>query len=159
ENNLNQSISTLRRVLGGKRAEHRYIVTLPGRGYRFVAPVKKTAPPVTAATSTGSLRSLAVLPFQPLLHSAARDERDATLAMGMADPLIARLSTLRNVIVRPLSSVRRYADLQQDAVLAGRELAVDSVLEGSLQRKANRIRITVRLLNVSNGVGLWAGTF
>src|SRR5262244_2647963 len=36
ENNLNQSISTLRRVLGGKRAEHRYIVTLPGRGYTFV---------------------------------------------------------------------------------------------------------------------------
>jgi serine/threonine-protein kinase len=49
--------------------------------------------------------------------------------------------------------------LQQDALLAGRELGVESVLEGSLQRRGNKIRVTVRLLNVSNGASLWAGTF
>ena len=42
---------------------------------------------------------------------------------------------------------------------AGRELGVESVLEGSLQRQGNRVRVTVRLLNVSNGASLWAGTF
>ena len=77
----------------------------------------------------------------------------------MADTLIARLSGIRDIIVRPMSSVRRYADLKMDVLAAGRELGVDCVLEGSLQRQANRVRVTVRLLKVSNGASLWAGIF
>jgi serine/threonine-protein kinase len=154
ENNLSQSISALRRALGGNRTEHHYIVTVPGRGYRFVAPVKKHNAPPTAV-STESITSIAVLPFQPLV----RGDTDASLEMGMADTLIARLSNIRDVIVRPMSSVRKYADLQRDALLAGRDLGVESVLEGSLQRRGNKIRVTVRLLNVPNGASLWAGTF
>jgi DNA-binding winged helix-turn-helix (wHTH) protein/Tfp pilus assembly protein PilF len=154
ENNLNQNISALRRALGGKRADHRYIVTVPGRGYRFVAPVRKHIPPA-AAIFADSIRSVAVLPFQPLVSG----DRDASLEMGMADTLIARLSSIRHIIVRPLSSVRKYADLHQDALLAGRELGVESVLQGSLQHRADKIRVTVRLLRVSNGASLLAGTF
>ena len=154
ENNLNQSISALRRALGEKRAEHRYIVTVPGRGYRFVAPVNKRKPPVIAS-SAEPIPSIAVLPFQPL----ARNNRDESLEMGMADTLIARLSGIRDIVVRPMSSVRKYADLNLDLLAAGRALGVDSVLEGSLQHQANRVRVTVRLLNVSNGASLWAGTF
>jgi len=154
ENNLNQCISALRRVLGEKRAEHRYIVTVPGRGYRFVAAVNKRKPPVIAS-SAEPIPSIAVLPFQPL----ARNNRDESLEMGMADTLIARLSGIRDIVVRPMSSVRKYADLKQDVLAAGRELGVESVLEGSLQRQGNRVRVTVRLLNVSNGASLWAGTF
>src|ERR1700719_77974 len=154
ENNLSQSISALRRVLGGKQAEHRYIITVPGRGYRFVGPVKKHNPPATT-TSAESIRSLAVLPFQPLV----RDDRDPSLEMGMADTLTVRLSCIRDVIVRSISSVRKYADLQQDALLAGRELGVEAVLEGSLKRRGEKIRVTVRLLNVSNGASLWSETF
>ena len=144
----------LRRVLGEKRAEHRYIVTVPGRGYRFVAPVNKHKPPVIAS-SAEPIASVAVLPFQPL----ARNNRDEPLEMGMADTLITRLSGIRDLVVRPMSSVRKYADLKLDALAAGRELGVESVLEGSLQRQSHRIRVTVRLLNVSNGASLWAGTF
>lgn len=154
ENNLNQNISILRRVLGESRQEHRYIVTVPGRGYRFVATVR-TRSTGAAAVSVGTIKSLAVLPFQPLVT----DDRDASLEMGMADTLIARLSSIGDMIVRPISSVRKYADLAQDALTAGRELEVESVLEGSLQRRGNKIRVTVRLLNVSNGASLWAGTF
>ncbi len=154
ENNLNQNISILRRVLGGSRQEHRYIVTVPGRGYRFVASVR-THSTSTTAVSVGTIKSLAVLPFQPLVT----DDRDASLEMGMADTLIARLSSIGEMIVRPISSVRKYAELAQDALTAGRELEVESVLEGSLQRQGNKIRVTVRLLNVSSGVSLWAGTF
>ena len=154
ENNLNQCISALRRALGEKRAEHRYIVTVPGRGYRFVAPVTKRKPPVIAS-SAESIPSIAVLPFQPL----APNNRDEALEMGMADTLIARLSSIRDVVVRPISSIRKYADLKQDVLAAGRELGVESVLEGSLQRQGKRVRVTVRLLNVSNGASLWAGTF
>ena len=151
ENNLSQNISILRRVLGGERAAHGYIVTVPGCGYRFVAPVRKHAPAETAV----SIRSIAVLPFQPLV----KEDRDASLEMGMADTLIARLSGLRDMIVRPIGSVSKYAGLGQDALVAGRELEVESVLEGSLQRAGNKIRVTVRLLSVSNGASLWAGTF
>ena len=154
ENNLNQNISILRRVLGGDRHEHRYIVTVPGRGYRFVAAVRTHSVSATAA-SVGAIKSLAVLPFQPLVVG----DRDPSLELGMADTLIARLSSIGDMIVRPISSVRKYADLTQDALSAGRELAVDSVLEGSLQRRGEKIRVTVRLLDVSNGAALWAGTF
>ena len=152
ENNLNQCISVLRRVLGEKRGEHRYIVTVPGRGYRFVARVNKHEPPVI---SKEPIASIAVLPFQPL----ARNNRDESLEMGMADTLITRLSGIRDLLVRPMSSVRKYADLQLDALAAGRELGVESVLEGSLQRQSDRVRVTVRLLNVLNGASLWGGTF
>jgi TolB-like protein/Tfp pilus assembly protein PilF len=154
ENNLNQCISALRRVLGEKRAEHRYIVTVPGQGYRFVAAVNKRKATVIAS-SAEPIPSIAVLPFQPL----ARNHRDESLEMGMADTLIARLSGIRDIVVRPMSSVRKYADLKSDVLAAGRELGVESVLEGSLQRQGNRVRVTVRLLNVSNGASLWAGTF
>lgn len=153
ENNLNQSISALRRALGGDRNDHRYIVTVPGRGYQFVASVQKHNPPETV--SAESIKSLAVLPFQPLMPT----ERDASLELGMADTLITRLSRIRGLIMRPLNAVRKYADFNQDAQLAGRELGVDSVLEGSLQHSGNKVRVTVRLLNVSNGAALWAGTF
>jgi TolB-like protein/Tfp pilus assembly protein PilF len=151
ENNLNQNISVLRRVFGGNRTAHEYIVTVPGRGYRFVAAVKKHGLPATAV----AIRSIAVLPFQPLV----KEDRDAALEMGMADTLIARLSALRDMIVRPVSSISKYAGPGQDALLAGRELKVESVLHGSLQRCGNKIRVTIRLLNVSNGASLWAGTF
>ncbi len=154
ENNLNQCISVLRRALGEKRGENRYIVTVPGRGYRFVAPVNKRKPPIIAS-SAAPILSIAVLPFQPL----ARDNRDESLEMGMADTLIGKLSSIRNIVVRPMSSVRKYADLKGDVLVAGRELGVESLLEGSLQRQANRVRVTVRLLNVANGASLWAGTF
>lgn len=154
ENNLNQCISALRRALGEKRAEYRYIVTVSGRGYRFVAPVNKRKPALTAS-SAEPITSIAVLPFQPL----ARDNRDESLEMGMADTLIARLSGIRDIVVRPMSAIRKYADLKSDVLGAGRELGVESVLEGSLQRQANRVRVTIRLLNVSNGASLWAGTF
>ena len=153
ENNLNQSISALRRALGGNRNDHRYIVTVPGRGYQFVAPVQKHNPPATV--SPESIKSVAVLPFQPLVPT----DRDASLELGMADTLITRLSCIRGLIMRPLNAVRKYADFNQDAQLAGRELGVDSVLEGSLQHSGNKVRVTVRLLNVSNGASLWAGTF
>jgi TolB-like protein len=154
ENNLNQNISILRRVLGENRREHRYILTVPGRGYRFVAAVRTYTPRV-AAMSVEGITSLAVLPFQPLVAA----DSDSSLEMGMADTLIARLSNLRNIVVRPLSAVRQYADPRRDAQTAGHELSVESILEGSLQRRGDAIRVTVRLLRVCDGSSLWTGTF
>ena len=100
-------------------------------------------------------KRLAVLPFKPLLP----ENRDQVLELGMADTLITKLSNSRAVIVASLPSVRKYGGLEQDPVAAGRELRVDSVLEGNVQRAGDHIRVTARLTKVSDGSSLWAGTF
>ena len=150
EATLTQSISQLRKALCGFGV----IETVPRKGYRFLSAIRTLETPVILNT-VDPIPSIAVLPFQPL----ARNSRDESLELGMADTLIARLSVIRDIVVRPMSSVRKYADLKLDVLAAGRELGVETVLEGSLQHQGNRVRITVRLLNVSNGTSLWAGIF
>jgi DNA-binding winged helix-turn-helix (wHTH) protein/TolB-like protein/tetratricopeptide (TPR) repeat protein len=203
ESNLSQNVSILRRVLGEKRGEHQFIVTVPGRGYKFVAEVGKVDPAeeglrdpenlednaaslprrvsvshkfiifavLILVMSIGtayyflnksiktnpapSIKTIAVLPFKPLVA----DNRDEVLEMGMADTLIARLSGNGEIIVRPLSSVRRFGNLEQDAQSAGRELGVDSVLDGNVQRWGDKMRVNVRLVGTVDGATLWSGTF
>ena len=108
-----------------------------------------------AQANTSGLKSIAVLPFRPI----ANGTRDETLELGMADTLINRLSALPQLTIRPVSAIRKYADLQQDALEAGRELGVESVLDGSIQHDGNQLRVTVRLLDVSDGATLWAQKF
>lgn len=105
------------------------------------------------APPSPAIRSLAVLPFKPLV--AAR--RDEALEFGMADTLITRLSRMPAVVVRPVSAVRRFSDLDDDPVAAGKALGVDAVVDGSIQRRDSRIRVTVRLLRTSDGTPIWAG--
>ncbi|HET9787767.1 MAG TPA: winged helix-turn-helix domain-containing protein, partial [Pyrinomonadaceae bacterium] len=154
ENNLPQSISALRRALGERRGENRYIVTVAGHGYRFAAPVKVVRT-VDSTVEKASAKTIAVLPFKPLVEK----DRDEALELGMADALIIRLSNSGEIIVRPLSSVRRYGGLEQDAQKAGVELGVQSVLDGSIQRRGDDIRVTARLTNVADGASVWVGTF
>lgn len=218
ENNLSQNISTLRRVLGANAGDHRFILTEPGQGYRFVEPVRIDAGPADAAgarlpsgagqpplpvhggaqttvateplagaartrrrfhvatmafvvvvligitavwlwrirpVATTSIPSLAILPFKPL----RTDTHDEVLQLGMADTLITKLGTNPHVVVRSLSVVRRFGKTDQDALAAGRELGVDSILEGYIQRQGDRVRVNARLLAVPNGTTLWADSF
>lgn len=155
ENNLSQNISALRRIFGETPGTHRYIVTVPGHGYRFVAVVKSTLASETALAPVADVKTLAVLPFKPLLI----EDRDAALEMGIADTLITRLGNIKEVTVRPLSSVRRFGGLEQDPVAAGRALEVQSVLDGIIRRSTDRIRVTARLINVADGASLWTGSF
>jgi DNA-binding winged helix-turn-helix (wHTH) protein/TolB-like protein len=101
------------------------------------------------------LRSIAVLPFKPLVAS----ERDESLELGMTEALITRLSSIHQISVPPTSAVRKYADPQQDPVAAGRELKVESVLDGNLQHVGDRLRLTLRLVRVEDGTTLWADKF
>jgi DNA-binding winged helix-turn-helix (wHTH) protein/TolB-like protein/Flp pilus assembly protein TadD len=228
ENNLTQAISALRRTLGDMRDGSRFIITVPGRGYRFVGDVQvdteapalppaavspqniaarelvepsvvvaheatlEVAPEVPAAapvpeqpaysrrfllTGLGGLavaaaiggvlwsrrsgqtarmpRSIAVLPFKPLVEQAP----DQAMELGMAETLINRLSNLPDVTVTPLSSVRRYAGSEQDPLAAGRDLDVAAVIEGHVQFQPDRVRLTARLLDVQTGAALWSGSF
>ena len=116
----------------------------------FVTPAKR--PSAAAALPT---RTLAILPFKPLLPA----ERNESLELGMAESLITHLSEHSRQAISPLSSVRRYRALDQDPIAAGRELGVDTVLDGSLQRSGDRLRVAVRLLRVADGQQLWAQSF
>ena len=126
------------------------LVGLAGAGY-YLARIR-AAPP---AGSPAVITSIAVLPFKPLVA----DSRDGSLELGMADSLLMKLGSLGKITVRPLSAVRRYTDVEQDAVKAGRELRVDSVLEGHIQRLQDRIRVSVSLRRVRDGQQLWADRF
>ena len=212
ENNLSQNISILRRILGEKRGEHRFIATIPGHGFKFVATVRqvpneladglkaeeiypqidtdehgfktedqrpktKNQKPKTLAAalilliSLGAagiyfwrnsnksnviaIKSIAVLPFKPLVA----ENRDEVLEIGMADTLIAKLGNDREIVVRPLSSVRKFGNLEQDAQIAGRELGVDAILDGNIQHWGDKIRVNVRLIGTADGGSIWTGTF
>jgi DNA-binding winged helix-turn-helix (wHTH) protein/TolB-like protein/Flp pilus assembly protein TadD len=97
-------------------------------------------------------RTIAVLPFKPL----AANHRDEAFELGMADSLITRLGNLRRIIVRPTGAIRKYSSLDQDPIAAGREQRVDAVLEGSLHREGDKVRVTARLIDTRDGSSLWS---
>jgi TolB-like protein len=86
-------------------------------------------------------------------------ETDEYLGVGMADTLITRLGNIRQLVVRPTSSVRKYTGEHQDPLAAGREQRVDAVLDGSIHKTEGRIRVTARLINVHDETSLWASSF
>ncbi|MDQ2869699.1 MAG: protein kinase [Acidobacteriota bacterium] len=96
-------------------------------------------------------RSVAVLPFKDL----ARDPENAHLGVGLADATITELALVRSLIVRPTSSILRYRDVAISAEEAGRELAVDAVVDASFQRSGARLRVTVQLVGTAGGRPLW----
>lgn len=102
------------------------------------------------ATST---RSLAVLPFRPLVS----DMPDEALQVALAEAVIVKLGELRQLRVPSIHAVRRYVTRDTDARVAGRELEVDAVLEGTLLRRDDVVRLTARLIDVNEGTSLWAG--
>jgi TolB-like protein/DNA-binding winged helix-turn-helix (wHTH) protein/Flp pilus assembly protein TadD len=107
------------------------------------------------AGTAPQLSTLAVLPFKPLVS----DSRDELLEVGMADSLIARLSTVPGLVVRSIGSVRRYAGTDQDPLRAARDLDVAWIVDGSLQRLGGQLRVTARLLRASDGSAAWSGRF
>lgn len=233
EANLTQHISILRRALGERTGEHRYIVTVPGRGYRFVASVdlaneeaanlilaspsstqivtieddnpaqteveieeqpeqKNFLQPEALAKADGKLnsmrimvgalvlvglmvaiaylwislrsrqpqtfsemKSIAVLPFKTI----GGDGDDEYLGCGLADALITRMSNLKQFVVRPTSSVMKYASAEHDLLQAGRELNVEAVLDGHIQKIGERVRVTAQLVRVNDGKPIWAAKF
>ena len=114
-----------------------------------------TASRALTAAPRPQIKSIAVLPFKPLVTEG----RDEALEVGMADTLIAKLSNIGEVTVRPLSAVRSYGGLEQDPSDAGRKLGVEAVLDGTIQRSGERVRVTARLVSVSDGKQLWDGRF
>ena len=156
ESNLAQNVFLLRKALREEKNEHRYIVTIPGVGYRFVAPVREfDGPNASPEPAPARVSSIAVLPFKDLLG----DDEDKFLGPGLADALIMRLSSIRELKVRPTAAVLRYSNLKEDPLQIGRELNVDALLDGVYQRETGKIRVSVQLVSVRDGVTLWAAKF
>jgi len=167
EHNLAVSISLLRMALGDDYRQPTFIETVAKRGYRFVAAVKVISDENTEmagkwprATTTAPLsltlpemRSIAVFPFKNLSARA----KNQYLGQGLADALITRLSNLKQVTVRPTSAVLKFAG--KASVSAGRQLKVESILDGSIQKWARQIRVTVQHVRVRDEVILWAAQF
>ncbi|MFN6964315.1 MAG: winged helix-turn-helix domain-containing tetratricopeptide repeat protein [Pyrinomonadaceae bacterium] len=100
-----------------------------------------------------NISSVAVLPFSVV----GGESGDRHEGLGMADMLITRLSNLKEIKVRPTSAVIPFANV--DAAAAGRELQTDTVFEGTIYRSADKIRVTARLVSVSDNSTIWAGDF
>jgi TolB-like protein len=102
---------------------------------------------------SAEIKSLAVLPLKSL------DAGDNFLGLGIADAVIRRINQTGELIVRPTSAVRRYLNEDTDALTAALQLNADAVLEGSVQRASDRLRVSVNLLRTSDGASLWADNF
>ncbi|MFN0278303.1 MAG: winged helix-turn-helix domain-containing tetratricopeptide repeat protein [Pyrinomonadaceae bacterium] len=101
-----------------------------------------------SSVSPDEVKSIAVLPLKPL----TAENRDSIYELGIADSLILKLSSVKNLIVRPLAATRRYADIEQDPLAAGKEQKVDYVLASNYQIADGKIRITSQLVNVQSGL-------
>lgn len=101
------------------------------------------------------IKSLAVLP----LKSVNKDPSDDYLGLPLADTIITRVSQISELTVRPTSAVRKYANQETSSLEAGRQLKVDSVLDGTVQRAGDRLRVNLNLLRVSDGASLWSESF
>ena len=133
---------------------------LEGRPLSVLPDAPYPAGPSVAETDQQRIteNSLAVLPLKLLDVSLGTDSGPDYLGTGLADALITRLSGIRRFAVRPTSSVLSYG-VDSDPLAAGRELRVAFVLDGRMRRAGDRIRVTVQLLNVSDGTAVWAGQF
>ena len=153
EQNLNTAVNKLRILLRDSARRPRFIETLPGRGYRFVAPVER-AKPMSLAIGKAIL---AVLPFENCGRRAAQKY----FADGLIEDLISELTQLspkRLGVIAGTSTIRRWAAKKSTRELS-RELKADYVIQGSVRREQTRVRITAHLVGAKDHTHLWSATY
>jgi TolB-like protein len=136
-------------------------MTVPGRGYRFIglqppSPLAdKGEPDTPQSLSLPDRPSIAVLPFANL----SGDPEQEYFADGIVEDIITALSRMRWLFVIARNSSFTYKGRVVDVKQVGRELGVRYVLEGSVRKAANRVRITGQLIDTATGTHLWADRF
>jgi TolB-like protein len=152
EHGLNRAISKLRESLGDSSSRPKYIETVARHGYRFIARTEIIEP-----SGIGRKLRLAVLPCNNLSGGPAEE----LFSDGMTEEMIAQLGQLEpgrlGVIGR--TSSMQYKGSHKGIDQIGRELHVDYILEGSVRRAADRIRVTAQLIGVSDQTHLWAESY
>ena len=154
ENNLNQNISALRRVLGESRGENRYIATVPGRGYRFIPEVRSFSE--AASAETDQVR-IGVLPFENIGAGSDRDY----LADGLTEETIATLGQIDPEHIRVIgrTSVMSYKGTLKTLSEIGKELDATYLVESSLRAEGDRLRITAKLIRVRDQLQVWSASY
>lgn len=212
EANLSQTIFVLRKALSDDRKNPRFIVTVPNRGYRFIAKVEniseavapenpepqisdskiqkpdsetrkpkpKTRKPLSATAfliavplillfgfgiyyfwrerkpvSVSEIKSIAILPFK----NVGGKEEEEYLGNGLSDVLVSKLSNIKTIVVRPANTSLKFTESSPDPKKIGRDLDVEAIITGRVQKVDENIRVTVQLISVADGTTLWAETF
>jgi adenylate cyclase len=153
EHNIQVQVSTLRKALGGDAEGRRFIVTVPGRGYRLThAKRLERASSASAARAASDRPSIAVLPF----INMTKEPRYGNFIDGLVVELITEFARLRWLSVLSRSSSFAYKGTSVDAPQAGRELGARYVVEGGIRASEGRARVTARLIETETGAHLWA---
>ncbi len=164
ESTLTSRINAARNALGDSGAEQRLIRTLPRKGFRFVGPVSVEDPvapsvvepppsvPSAPPAAPPDRPSIAVLPF----GNWGGDDAQEYFVDGITEDLITALSKWRSFLVIARNSTFIYKGRAVDVRQVARELGVRYVLEGSVRRAANRVRLTAQLIDAASGAHVWA---
>jgi len=163
EGNLTVQISALRRILDHDREQGSCIQTVPGRGYRFIAPVTRVDSDAPSLSSDISIPepiatprlSIVVLPFKNL----SNDTEQQYFADGITEDLTTDLSRIAHSLVISCNTAFTYRNKRIDTRQIGRELGVRYVLEGSIRRSGSRVRVTAQLIDAAADAHLWADRF
>ncbi|MGL4290259.1 MAG: winged helix-turn-helix domain-containing tetratricopeptide repeat protein [Phreatobacter sp.] len=159
DSNLTVQIAAVRRVFDQEAGGATWIETLPRRGYRYVGPSVATChssaeagPQASRALELPDKPSVAVLPFSNL----SGDPEQEYFADGMVDDIVMGLSRIKWLFVVARNSSFIYKGRAVDVRQVGRELGVRYVLEGSVRKAADRVRITAQMIDAATGAHVWA---
>ncbi len=171
DSNLNVQVAALRRILDDGRAEGSCIQTVAGRGYRFVGSMTRVAEPVPLPVGAGQPHapsigvsahlaavprlSIVVLPFTNL----SDDREQQYFADGITEDLTTDLSRLADMLVISRNTAITYRGKPVGTKQIGRELCVRYVLEGSVRRSGNQLRVNAQLIDAETDAHLWAERF
>ena len=154
ESAINTAIRKIRQALKDDPANPQFVERVPGKGYRFIGEVAGFDPAAGVASEfqSGKHSSIAVLPFTNL----SSDPADECFSDGISEEIINALSKLAGLRVAARTSSFSFKGRAVEIAEIGRKLGVATVLEGSVRKAGNRIRITVQLANVADGFHLWS---
>jgi len=159
EGALRVHVAALRKALGDGRGVNRFIANIPGRGYAFVAPVtRERAHADNALADRAALPdkpSLAVLPFQNMSGDAEQEY----FVDGMVEEITTAIARLPWLFVIARNSAFTYKGKAIDVKQVAQELGVRYVVEGSVRKAGNRVRITGQLIDTTTGAHIWADRF
>ena len=154
DHGVNTAINKLREALGDSADNPRFVETLPRRGYRLLAGVEgqdqATAAEAVLPVAVMSKRAVAVLPFKLLTPNP----EDDYLSVAVADAVINQLGANGELLVRPTGAVACYAKQAIDPLTVARELNVQVIVEGSIQKFGQRLRLHAQVWNAADGSAL-----
>lgn len=154
---LTSCIQELRRALEDDAKQPRFIETRHRRGYQFVAPLSATTPAAVSKTpaSPHDVSSIAVLPFADM--SPGRDQD--YLCEGLAEELINALTHIDGLRVAARTASFQFRSTGADVRDIGRQLGAETLLEGSVRKSGDQLRVTVQLVETATGYHRWSQRF